>query len=51
MATKNFIKRFISSPLVQAFLIYISGGWIALELMITSLTNIILMKISVIYYT
>ena len=32
MATKNFIKRFISSPLVQAFLIYISGGWIALEL-------------------
>jgi len=32
MATKNFIKRFISSSLVQAFLIYISGGWIALEL-------------------
>ena len=32
MATKNFIKKIISSPLVQTFLIYVSGGWIALEL-------------------
>ncbi len=32
MATKNFIKRFISSPLVQIFLIYVSGGWIVIEL-------------------
>ena len=32
MATKNLIKRIISSPLVQSFLIYVSGGWIALEL-------------------
>ncbi len=32
MAQKNIIKRIISSPLVQTFLIYISGGWIALEM-------------------
>jgi formylglycine-generating enzyme required for sulfatase activity len=32
MAKQNFIKRIISSPLVQTFLIYLSGGWIALEM-------------------
>ena len=32
MAQKNIIKRIISSPLVQTFLIYVSGGWIALEM-------------------
>ncbi len=32
MARKNIIKRIISSPLVQVFLIYVSGGWIAIEL-------------------
>jgi dienelactone hydrolase len=32
MAQKNIIKRIISSPLVQTFLIYVSGGWIALEI-------------------
>lgn len=32
MAKQNFIKRIISSPLVQTFLIYISGGWIILEI-------------------
>ena len=32
MVKKNIIKRIISSPLVQTFLIYVSGGWIALEL-------------------
>jgi dienelactone hydrolase len=32
MAQKNIIKRAISSPLVQTFLIYVSGGWIALEI-------------------
>jgi hypothetical protein len=32
MVQKNIIKRIISSPLVQTFLIYVSGGWIALEL-------------------
>jgi dienelactone hydrolase len=32
MAQKNIIKRIISSPMVQTFLIYISGGWIALEM-------------------
>jgi len=32
MAQKNIIKRVISSPLVQTFLIYVSGGWIALEI-------------------
>jgi len=26
------IKRVISSPLIQTFLIYVSGGWIALEI-------------------
>jgi dienelactone hydrolase len=32
MAHKNIIKRIIANPLVQTFLIYISGGWMALEL-------------------
>jgi len=32
MTQKNIIKRIISSPLVQTFLIYVSGGWIALEM-------------------
>ena len=32
MAQRNFIKKVISSPLVQTFLIYVSGGWIALEI-------------------
>lgn len=32
MAQKNIIKRVISSPVVQTFLIYVSGGWIALEI-------------------
>ena len=32
MAQKNIIKRIISSPLVQTLLIYISGGWIVLEM-------------------
>ena len=32
MAQKNIIKKVISSPLVQTFLIYVSGGWIALEI-------------------
>jgi len=32
VAQKNIIKRIISSPIVQTFLIYVSGGWIALEM-------------------
>ncbi|MCK4855731.1 MAG: hypothetical protein KAT31_15740, partial [Bacteroidales bacterium] len=32
MAKKNIIRRIISSPMVQTFLIYLSGGWIALEM-------------------
>ena len=32
MAKQKFIKRIIASPLVQTFLIYVSGGWIVLEL-------------------
>jgi len=32
MAQKNFIKRVISSPLVRTFLIFVSGGWISLEM-------------------
>jgi hypothetical protein len=32
MAKKKFIKRIISSPLVQTFLVYVSGGWIVLEM-------------------
>lgn len=32
MAKRNFIKRIVSSPIVQTFLIYLSGGWIALEM-------------------
>jgi len=32
MAQKNIIKRIISNPLVQTFLIYVSGGWIVLEM-------------------
>ncbi len=32
MAQKNIIKRIIENPLVQTFLIYMSGGWMVLEL-------------------
>ena len=32
MAEKNFIKKIISNPLIQTFLIYVSGGWIVLEM-------------------
>jgi dienelactone hydrolase len=32
MAQKNIIKRIIVNPLVQTFLIYMSGGWMVLEL-------------------
>ncbi|MEN8203527.1 MAG: hypothetical protein ABFS28_13095 [Bacteroidota bacterium] len=32
MAKNKNIKKIISSPVVQAFLIYISGGWIVLEM-------------------
>jgi dienelactone hydrolase len=32
MAKQNLIKRIISSPLVKTFVIYLSGGWIALEM-------------------
>jgi TolB-like protein/Flp pilus assembly protein TadD len=32
MAQQKNIKSFISNPLVQTFLIYISGGWIVLEM-------------------
>ena len=32
MAQKNIIKRIFINPLVQTFLIYMSGGWVALEL-------------------
>ena len=32
MAKKSIIRRIISSPLVTTFLIYLSGGWIALEM-------------------
>ena len=32
MAPQKNIKRFISNPLVQTFLIYVSGGWIVLEM-------------------
>lgn len=32
MTQKNIIKGVISNPLVQTFLIYVSGGWIALEM-------------------
>ena len=32
MAQKNIIKRIISNPLIQTFLIYVSGGWIVLEI-------------------
>ena len=32
MAQKNIIKKIISNPLVQTFLVYVSGGWIALEM-------------------
>jgi len=39
MAKKDIIKRAVSSPLVQAFLIYISGGWIALEITDYIITN------------
>jgi TolB-like protein/Flp pilus assembly protein TadD len=32
MAQRKNIKSFISNPLVQTFLIYVSGGWIVLEM-------------------
>jgi dienelactone hydrolase len=32
VAEKNFIKKIISSQLIQTFLIYVSGGWITLEM-------------------
>ena len=32
MAQKKNIKSFISNPLVKTFLIYVSGGWIVLEM-------------------
>ena len=32
MAKKNLIQQVISNPLLQTFLIYISGGWIVLEM-------------------
>ena len=32
MAHKNIIKRIIANPLAQTFLIYMSGGWMVLEL-------------------
>ena len=32
MAQQKLIKRFVSNPLVQTFLIYVSGGWIVLEM-------------------
>ncbi|MCK4853974.1 MAG: tetratricopeptide repeat protein, partial [Bacteroidales bacterium] len=32
MAQQKNIKRFISNPLVQTFLIYVSAGWIVLEM-------------------
>ncbi len=32
MAQQKKIKGFISNPLVQTFLIYVSGGWIVLEM-------------------
>ena len=32
MAQQKNIKSFISNPLVQTFLIYVSGGWIVLEM-------------------
>ena len=32
MAEKKNIKSIISNPLIQTFLIYVSGGWIVLEM-------------------
>jgi hypothetical protein len=32
MAQKKNMKSIISSPLIQTFLIYVSGGWIVLEM-------------------
>ena len=32
MAKQNIIKRIISNPLIPSFLIYVSGGWIVLEI-------------------
>ncbi len=32
MAQKKNIKSIISNPLIQTFLIYVSGGWIVLEM-------------------
>ena len=32
MPQQKNIKNLISNPLVQTFLIYVSGGWIVLEM-------------------
>ena len=32
MKEKTLLKRIISNPILQAFVIYVSGGWIALEM-------------------
>jgi TolB-like protein/Tfp pilus assembly protein PilF len=39
MAQEKNIKSFISNPLVQTFLIYVSGGWIVLEMTDYFITN------------
>lgn len=39
MEQKNFITRVISSPVLQAILIYVSGAWIALEITDYIITN------------
>jgi len=39
MNQKNIIKRIISSPILQAILIYVSGAWIALEITDYIITN------------
>ena len=39
MAQQKKIKSFISNPLVQTFLIYVSGGWIVLEMTDYFITN------------
>lgn len=32
MKSKSFIERVISNPIIQTFVIYVSGGWITLEI-------------------
>jgi len=39
MAKRNIIRRIVSNHLVQALLIYVSGGWIALEITDYIITN------------